>query len=79
MLMTLTSSALRNDLHVETALRGRLDALLGGTTNYGSLFPVFWAKSHPEAVRDSRQEERAARKTTQANRRNLRRPKQASP
>jgi len=51
---------------------------VAGTNDDESLFPESWAKSHPEAIRDSRQEARAARKTTQANRRNLRRPKQAS-
>ena len=38
-LMTLVSSAIRNDLHVWAYIKGVLDALLAGSTDYHSLRP----------------------------------------
>jgi transposase len=60
-LMTLCSSAIRNDLDVYTYLKDVLDSLLAGSPDYGSLRPDVWAKSHPESVRQYRAEERRQR------------------
>jgi transposase len=60
-LLTVVSSALRNDLHVWSYVKGVLDALLSGETNYASLRPDAWAGSHPEHIRTYRQEERRDR------------------
>ena len=68
-LMTLTSSALRNDLHVGLYLKAVLDALLAGSTDYESLAPDVWARNHPEAIRVYRQQERQDRETAKAIRR----------
>jgi transposase len=72
-LMTLVSSAIRNDLDVWSYLKGVLDALLGGETDYDLLLPHNWAAAHPDQIRDYRREERgdrAARKSeTRARRR----------
>jgi len=57
-LMTLVSSALRNDLHVWAYVKGVLDALLAGSTDYESLRPDNWAQSHPEHIRTYRVKER---------------------
>lgn len=50
-----------------------LDQLLAGLTDYESLLPWNWAKSHPESIRQYRVEERRTRRdnqrTTRANRR----------
>ena len=67
--MTLTSSALRNDLHVGIYLKAVLDALLAGSTDYESLAPDVWARNHPETIRVYRQEERQDRETAKAIRR----------
>jgi hypothetical protein len=66
MRMTLTSSALRNDLHVGMYLQAVLDALLAGSTDYAALAPDVWAGQHPEAIRRYRQEERQERATAKA-------------
>lgn len=60
-LMTLVSSAIRNDLHVWHYIKGVLDALLSGSTDYESLRPDVWGKSHPEHCRAYRAEERETR------------------
>ena len=60
-LMTLVSSAIRNDLHVWSYLKGVLDALLGGESDFATLRPDVWATSHPEHLRTYRQEERRDR------------------
>ena len=60
-LMTLVSSALRSDLDVWAYVKDVLDELLAGSTNYESLRPDVWAKSHPEHIRQYRQEERRDR------------------
>lgn len=68
-MMTLVSSAIRNDLHVWAYVRGVLDALLAGCTDYASLLPHNWAVTHPDQIRTYRQEERRDR----ADRKQLRR------
>lgn len=57
-LMTLVSSALRNDLDVERYLADVLRKLLDGCVDYESLLPHVWRQSHPDAVRTYREEER---------------------
>lgn len=57
-LMTLVSSALRNDLDVHQYLVDVLRRLLDGLTDYQSLLPHVWRESHPEAVRTYRVDER---------------------
>ena len=75
-MMTLVSSAIRNDLHVWSYLKGVLDALLLGSTDYHSLRPDVWATEHPDQIRTYRVDERrdkADRKQRQrAQRRNQR-------
>jgi transposase len=58
MMMTLVSSAKRHDLDVGLYIKDVLDQLLAGCTDYHSLLPDQWKKSHPEAVRQYREEER---------------------
>lgn len=60
-LMTLVSSAIRNDLHVAAYVKSVLDSLLSGSTDYESLRPDVWGKSHPEHCRAYRKEERETR------------------
>lgn len=57
-LMTLVSSALRNDLHVFSYVQGVLDQLLSGSTDYASLRPDVWAQQHPDQIRTYRAKER---------------------
>lgn len=73
-MMTLVSSARRHDLDVGVYLKDVLDQLLAGCTDYNSLLPDVWKRSHPEAVRQYRVEERrdkADRKQLRAARRRL--------
>ena len=58
MMMSLVSSARRHDLNVWAYLKDVLDQLLGGSTDYASLLPDAWAKTHPQAIRTYRAEER---------------------
>jgi transposase len=60
-LLTLVSSAVRNDLDVWAYVKDVLDQLLSGSTDYASLRPDRWAASHPEYIRTYRQEERRDR------------------
>jgi transposase len=60
-LMTLVSSAVRNDLDVFAYLKDVLDRLLAGDTDYAAMQPDAWKQSHPEAIRQYRVEERLAR------------------
>ena len=60
-LMTLVSSAIRNDLHVWAYIKGVLDALLAGSTDYHSLRPDIWAANHPDHIRTYRKDERRNR------------------
>jgi len=72
-LMTLVSSAARNDLDVFMYVKDVLDRLLAGETNYDVLRPDVWRQSHPEAIRIYRQEERRSRADTKAVKRARRR------
>jgi hypothetical protein len=72
-LMTLVSSAARNDLDVFLYVKDVLDRLLAGDTNYDGLRPDVWRQSHPEAVRLYRVEERRSRADTKMVRRARRR------
>jgi len=56
--MTLTASAVRNDLDVWAYLKDVLDRLLAGETDYQPMRPDIWRESHPEAIRQYRAEER---------------------
>ena len=57
-LMTLVSTAHRNDLDVWMYLNDALEKLLAGSTDYESLRADVWKQSHPEAVRTYRSDER---------------------
>ena len=72
-LMSLVSSAHRNDLDVFVYVKDVLDRLLAGETSYESLRPDVWKQTHPEAVRVYRQEERLARADAKAVKRARRR------
>jgi len=72
-LMTLVSSALRNDLDVWAYVKDVLDQLLAGSTDYASLRPDRWAASHPDDVRTYRADERRDRAAAQHSRRAHRR------
>jgi transposase len=60
-LLTLVSSAIRNDLDVFAYVKDVLDQLLAGSTDYDSLRPDRWAESHPESRRNYRVQERRDR------------------
>jgi hypothetical protein len=72
-LMSLVSSAARNDLDVFLYVKDVLDRLLAGETDYDALRPDTWKQSHPEAIRLYRQEERRSRADAKAVRRARRR------
>ena len=72
-LMSLVSSAARNDLDVFLYVKDVLDRLLGGEKNYDHLRPDIWKQSHPEAIRIYRQEERRSRADVKAVKRARRR------
>ena len=72
-LLSLVSSAVRNDLDVFVYVKDVLDQLLAGESDYHSLRPDAWKESHPEAVRVYRAEERAARADAKATKRARRR------
>ncbi|MEJ7595061.1 MAG: IS66 family transposase [Planctomycetaceae bacterium] len=57
-LLTLVSTAHRNDLDVWMYVKDALDQLLAGSTDYESLRADVWKQSHPEAVRTYRSDER---------------------
>jgi transposase len=57
-LLTIISTAVRNDLDVWTYVKDVLDQLLGGSTDYHSLRADVWKQSHPESVRTYRADER---------------------
>jgi transposase len=72
-LLTLVSSAVRNDLDVFAYVKEVLDRLLAGETDYEALRPDVWKLTHPEAVRQYRVEERTARADAKAKKRARRR------
>lgn len=57
-LLTIVSTAVRNDLDVWAYVKDVLDQLLAGSTDYESLRADVWKQSHPEAVRQYRADER---------------------
>jgi len=73
-MMSLVSSARRHDLDSRLYIEDVLQQLLAGSTDYEHLLPDIWKQSHPEAIRQYRQEERrdkADRKQLRAARRRL--------
>ena len=57
-LMTIVSTAARNDLDVWAYLKDVLDRILTGCTDWESLRADRWKEQHPQAVRDYRADER---------------------
>jgi len=57
-LLTIISTAVRNDLDVYAYVKDVLDQLLDGSTDYHSLRADVWKQSHPESVRTYRADER---------------------
>ena len=57
-LMSLVSSAHRQDLDVEKYLEDVIRSILSGSTDYESMLPDNWRHSNPDAIRIYRQEER---------------------
>ena len=57
-LMTIVSTAARNDLDVHIYLNDVLDQILQGNTDWASMRADRWKEQHPEAVRTYRVEER---------------------
>jgi transposase len=57
-LMTIISTAARNDLDVWSYLKDVLDQILAGCTDWESLRADHWKEQHPEGVRTYRVEER---------------------
>lgn len=57
-LMTIVSTAIRNDLDVAAYLKDVLDQILAGCTDWDSLRADRWKEAHPEAVRLYRVDER---------------------
>jgi len=60
-MLTLVSSAVRNDLDVFAYIKDVLDQLLSGSTDHEPLRPDRWAASHPESLRSYRQQGRRDR------------------
>ena len=57
-MLTLVSTAHRNDLDVYAYLKDALDQLLSGSTDYESLRADVWKTNHAESIRTYRAEER---------------------
>jgi transposase len=57
-IMTIVSTAARNDLDVWSYLKDVLDQILAGSTDWESLRADRWKEQHPEAVRNYRADER---------------------
>jgi transposase len=57
-LLTLISTAVRNDLDVWAYLKDVLDQLLAGTTDYAPLQADVWKQTHPQHIRVYRADER---------------------
>ncbi len=72
-LLSLVSSAVRNDLDTWAYVKDVLDQLLQGCTDYESLRPDRWAEQHPESIRYYRAEEREDRESRRDKRREARR------
>ncbi|MFC1758838.1 hypothetical protein ACFL2H_08725 [Planctomycetota bacterium] len=72
-LLTLVSSAHRNDLDVWAYMNDSLRRRLVGETDYVPLLPWNWAAAHPDQIRTCRQTERRDRQVRkQAKRENRR-------
>ena len=63
----------QRDLHVWSYIKGVLDALLAGSSDFHSLRPDVWAVNHPDQIRTYRQEERRDRADRKQRDRELRR------
>ena len=72
-LLTIISTALRNDLDIWAYLKDVLDKLLQGSTDYESMRADVWKQSHPEAIRQYRADERRDQADRQSYRRANRR------
>jgi len=72
-LLTIVSTAVRNDLDVWAYVNDVLDRLLKGSTDYESLRADVWKQSHPEAIRQYRADERRDQADRQRVRRAFRR------
>jgi transposase len=57
-LLTIVSTAVRNDLDVWAYINDVLGQLLSGSTDYASLRADVWKQSHPESIRHYRSDER---------------------
>jgi len=57
-LLSIVSSAARNDLDIFVYVKDVLDKLLGGCRDFEAMRPDVWKLAHPEAVRIYRQDER---------------------
>jgi hypothetical protein len=57
-LLTIVSTAVRNDLDVWAYINDVLGQLLSGSTDYASLRADIWKQSHPESIRNYRSHER---------------------
>ena len=71
--MTLVSSAHRNDVDVWAYVDDVLRRLLAGETDYEPFLPWNWGETHPESIRQYRQQERSDKKIRQRKRRQRRR------
>jgi len=60
-LLTLVSSAVRNNLHVWQYVKDVLQQLLDGSTDYDSMLPWVWGEANPAAIRQYRINEKAGR------------------
>ncbi|MEI6351681.1 MAG: IS66 family transposase [Verrucomicrobiota bacterium] len=60
-LLSIVSSAARNDLDIFVYVKDVLDKLLGGSRDFEAMRPDVWKLAHPEAVRIYRQDERRHR------------------
>jgi transposase len=78
-LMTLVSSAVRNDLDVWAYVKAVLDRRLASDTDDAALRPDRWAASHPESIRTYRADERRDRSDARQIRRAQRRRSAAKP
>jgi transposase len=57
-LLTIVSTAVRNDLDAWAYINDVLGQLLAGSTDYASLRADIWRQSHPESIRNYRSDER---------------------
>lgn len=72
-LYSLVSSAARHHLDVWAYVDDCLRQLAAGSTDYESLLPDVWRKSHPESIREYRDAEQKSRRLTTQQRRTRRR------